>query len=365
MKRRAASHGARPDQIAGLQKVAVEEVLKGLDINPVSLQLAATQLMSGNTDIKYRKMGLHLMPYGRQTGGEAAAGTLELFARSEVIDAGRLFDDAAESTRVETGSETAVEGPEMDDAVDAVRDARIVIMNPPFTNRTKAGEKLAERDQRTLRRRIDALEQMLVESEPSLDGVLDKNSIQPMFETLAGCCLSEGTRGVIAMVAPTIIAAASSAAGMRLWMAERFHIHTILTNFATRDGNLSQNAEINESIFVFCRCDGPNLPTRVIALDRFPADEHDTEALHSYLRSTSDGVLPDGWGEVSYWPAERVASGDWTAAVWRSPSLATAAAAFAQHADLKAMQREREIHKTGPTLSAGYRRTTHATGRGA
>ncbi|MYK92355.1 MAG: hypothetical protein F4026_09570 [Synechococcus sp. SB0669_bin_8] len=366
MKRRAASHGARPDQIAGLQKVAVEEVLKGLDINPVSLQLAATQLMSGNTDIKYRKMGLHLMPYGRQTGGEAAAGTLELFARSEVIDAGRLFDDAAESTRVETGSETAVEGPEMDDAVDAVRDARIVIMNPPFTNRTKAGEKLAERDQRTLRRRIDALEQMLVESEPSLDGVLDKNSIRPMFETLAGCCLSEGTRGVIAMVAPTIIAAASSAAGMRLWMAERFHIHTILTNFATRDGNLSQNAEINESIFVFCRCDGPNLPTRVIALDRFPADEHDTEALHSYLRSTSDGVLPDGWGEVSYWPAERVASGDWTAAVWRSPSLATAAAAFAQHADLAAMQRERSRSTRPARRSApdtAERRTRRAGAR--
>ncbi len=56
MKRRAVLHGADHDRLAELQKVAVEKMLKGLDINPVSLQLAATQLMAGNTDVKYRRM---------------------------------------------------------------------------------------------------------------------------------------------------------------------------------------------------------------------------------------------------------------------------------------------------------------------
>ncbi|WP_419944532.1 DEAD/DEAH box helicase family protein [Candidatus Poriferisodalis sp.] len=369
MKRRARRNGADDARLADLQQVAVQEVLKGMDINPVSLQLAATQLMSGNTDVKYRKMGLHLMPYGRQPGGEVAAGTLEMLARSELVDARRLFDDAVDSARLKTGAETVVEGPEMDDAVSAARNARIVIMNPPFTNRTKAGEKLEPSEQQALRRRIDALEQMLIRSEPSLDGALDKNSIRPMFETLAGCCLSEGKENVIAMIAPTIIAAAPSAADMRQWMAARFHLHTILTSFASRDGNLSQSTEINESIFVFRQCDGPHPPTRIVALDRFPSDEQEAETLHSYLRSTQAGILPDGWGEVSSWPAEAAIAGDWTAAVWRAPRLAAAASAFARHADLAALHANGGggggIHKTNPILSARYRRTTNPTGRAA
>ncbi len=365
MKRRAGLHGADRDRLAELQKVAVEEVVKGLDINPVSLQLAATQLMSGNADVKYRKMGLHLMPYGPQLDGGSAAGTLEMLARSEIIASGRLFDDAAESSRVETGAEKSLEGPEMDDAATAATDARVVIMNPPFTNRTKAGEKFDNDDQRALRHRMDALEQMLVNAEPSLDGVLDKNSIQPMFETLAGYCLPKNDAGALVMIAPTVIATAASADGMRSWMAERFHLHTILTNFATRDGNLSQNTEINESIFVFSRCDGPHPPTRVIALDRFPGDEQETETLHSHLRSIETGSLPDGWGEVSHWPAERVVAGDWTAAVWRSSELATAAAEFASRDDLASLRGGGgSVHKTNPTLSAQYTRTQNTADRG-
>ena len=64
MKRRAQEQGADELDIAQLQKLAVEETIKGLDINPMSLQLAASQLTAGNRDIQYRKMGLHLMPYG-------------------------------------------------------------------------------------------------------------------------------------------------------------------------------------------------------------------------------------------------------------------------------------------------------------
>ncbi len=64
MKRRAREQGAGESQITGLQKLAVEQTIKGLDINPVSLQLAAAQLTAGNHEISYRRMGLHLMPYG-------------------------------------------------------------------------------------------------------------------------------------------------------------------------------------------------------------------------------------------------------------------------------------------------------------
>ena len=166
MKRRARLHEADGERLAELQKVAVEEVLKGLDVNPVSLQLAATQLMSGNADVKYRQMGLHLMPYGPESDGISAAGTLELLARSEIIASGRLFDDAAESSRIRTGAEQSLKGPEMDDAAIAATNASVIVMNPPFTNRSKAGEKFDHDDQRSLRGRMDTLEQFVGELRP-------------------------------------------------------------------------------------------------------------------------------------------------------------------------------------------------------
>ena len=111
---------------------------------------------------------------------------------------------------------------------------------------------------------------------------------------------------------------------------------------------------------MFRRCDGTHPPTRVIALDRFPADERDTETLHSYLRSTETGTLPDGWGEISYWPAERVAAGDWTGAVWRSPILAEDAARFAESNQLQPMKAsDLTAWATGRMLRGAYRRAQH------
>ncbi|MDE0653935.1 MAG: DEAD/DEAH box helicase family protein [bacterium] len=350
MKRRARAAGASEQRLAELQRVAVESVVKGMDINPVSLQLAAAQLTQGNQDIRYRKMGLYLMPYGEAdptSGRRGSAGSLELLGQRKFLQRpGELPFDSdiggeIGSQRLALDDDLSNDA-ELEDAVDAALDCRIVVMNPPFTNRTKMGEKFKPITRANLRDRSDCLQRMLCEADPSVDGVLDKNSIHPVFATLGERCLTDATGAVLAMISPTILATNASGLAERRWLASRLHLHTVLTNFATRDGNLSQNTEINESVFVFRRYDGPHPPTRVIALDRFPADERDTETLHSHLRTTETGTLPDGWGEISYWPAERVTAGDWTAAVWRSPELAAAAAEFASHDDLAALQRERE-----------------------
>ena len=329
MKRRAAAQGATNPQLAELQKTAVEDTLKGLDINPVSLQLAAAQLTAGNHDIRYRKMGLHLMPYGPQPDNPArvSAGTLELLGQQAIVPrrgAMNLGDDKIQSQTVWPQGDDA----ELEDAVHAVKDARIVIMNPPFTNRNNMGEKFPKAIQQALRRRADDMEQGLVNSDQELDDFVDKNSIAPLFVALADkCAWKEGA--ILTLIHPTIALSNPSGLNERRILAQRYHIHTVLSCHQPGNVNLSQSTGINESVIVATRHLGPKPPTRFINLDRMPFDDAEVEELCRCLADCPQGSIADGWGEVFHWPAERIAAGDWTPAIWRSPELAEAAARFA------------------------------------
>ena len=170
MKRRAREQGASETQLTELQKLAVEETIKGLEINPVSLQLAASQLTTGNQDIRYRRMGLHLMPYGPSLDDptKVSAGTLELLGQKSIVPRNNelgLADDRIRSQIVWNQQAEA----ELEDAVEAVKDARIIIMNPPFSSRKKMGEKFSQATKRQLQRRVDAMEELLTSSPSVLD----------------------------------------------------------------------------------------------------------------------------------------------------------------------------------------------------
>ncbi len=334
MKRRATERGADTETLTSLQKIAVEDTIKGLDINPVSLQLAASQLTAGNQRVSYRRMGLHLMPYGpdRHAPDRVYAGTLELLGQRAVVRRPNeldLGDDAIGSQATwETTDDT-----ELEDAVDAVKNARIVIMNPPFTNRAKMGEKFPAETQMALRDRADLMEQELTQADPGLVEFADKNSIRPLFVGLADHCLKRSD-GTLTMINPTIALSAPSGLNERRILAERYQIHTVLTGRWPREFTLSQNTEIDESIIVAMRSEGNKAPTRFVQLDKMPVDESEVDDLHRCLLECEQGQIANGWGEISYWPVELIAAGDWTPAIWRSPELAEAAACFANHEQL-------------------------------
>ena len=324
MKRRAREQGATESEIGQLQKTAVEDTLKGMDINPISLQLAASQLTTGNQDIGYRRMGLHRMPYGPQPGDPAkvSAGTLELLGQREIVPRNSELD--LPDDRIASEEVWAQGGEAMEDAVDAVRGGvRIVIMNPPFTNRAKMGEKFPQATQQALRSRVDDMERVLVRNDKSLEDFVDKNALEPLFTALSDRCIGDES-GVLTMINPTVALCAPSALDKRRILAQRFHIHTILTSHQPGQMSMSQNTNINESIIVAKRHEGEKPPTRVINLDRFPSDDTEAADLHECLVGCDEGSIATGWGEVSYWPAERMEAGDWTPAIWRSPILARA-----------------------------------------
>ena len=359
LKRRAKEQGADDAQIAGLQKLAVEDTIKGLDINEVSLQLAASQLTTGNRYIRYRRMGLHRMPYGPQPGapGQISAGTLELIGQKSIISRDRelnLADDKIDSHTVWHQTDDA----DLEEAVEAAKDARIVIMNPPFTNRAKMGEKFPKSTQQALRKRVDDLEGMLTRNDPSLADFVDKNSLAPLFDALADKCLTSSSSGILTLVHPTIAMTAPAAQNERRILAQRYHIHTVLTCHQPGQPNLSENTNINESIIVAVRQDGAKSPTRFVNLDRMPVNNAEVDELHQYLAECDKGIIANGWGEVSEWPAERIAAGDWTPAVWRSPELAEAAARFANDNSMPTIkQTARDPWKTGALLSGSFEPT--------
>ena len=230
MKRRATERGADTESLTSLQKIAVEDTIKGLDINPVSLQLAASQLTAGNQRVSYRRMGLHLMPYGpdRHAPDRVYAGTLELLGQRAVVRRPNELDLGDDAIGSQATWETTDDA-ELEDAVDAAKDARIIIMNPPFTNRSKMGEKFPAETQTALRDRADLMEQELTKADPGLMEFADKNSIEPLFVGLADHCV-ERSDGTLTIINPTIALTAPSSQRKRLALAQRFHIHTVLTS---------------------------------------------------------------------------------------------------------------------------------------
>ena len=359
MKRRARERGASNDRLAELQKLGVEGTIKGLDINPVSLQLAASQLTTGNQEIGYRRMGLHLMPYGphQDYPKRVSIGTLELLGQKAVIprerELGYADDDIASHLTWSPADDT-----ELEDAVSAVKDARVVIMNPPFTNRAKMGEKFPKETQRLMRSRADMMEEILVEADFGLSEFVDKNSIRPLFVALAEH-IQKHRDGVVSMIIPSIALSSTSGLKERQILAKRFYIHTVLTCHQPGNNNMSQNTNINESIVVMRRHhDGPKPPTRFVQLDKMPVDEIEVEALHCCVLDCSQGQISNGWGEVSYWPTDRMEEGDWVPTIWRSPELADASTIFANHPDLLAIADVPglSVHSTGRALRDSFER---------
>ena len=359
MKRRARDQGASEDRLSELHKLAVEEVISGLDINPVSLQLAAAQLTAGNR-VAYRKMGLHRMPYGSSEGRGVAVGSLELLGQKKILPKIGQFDFDEEML----GSEQlrmSEDDPLLEDAVAAACNVRIVIMNPPFTNRVTMGEKFASQIQRGIRLRTDGLEDTLVLNDPEMKGFVDKNSVRPLFVALADRCI-DYSAGILAMITPTIALTTTSGRYERIVIAKRFYIHTLLTCHQPGQINLSQNTSINDSIVIAKRHKGVKPPTRIVSLDRMPADSLEVADLHRCLSGCGTGLIPNGWGEVSEWPAERIEAGDWSAVVWRSPQLATKASQLANDKKLSSLRKQDMMPAaTGQLLRGSFRKSAPGT----
>ncbi len=247
MLRRARENGMNSTGLARLQKIGVEKTIKGLDINEVSLQFASSQLTTGSKGVSYRRMGLHLMPYG-PIEGNVSIGSLEMLRQSRMLpDPSMLYPDDTNHSEVVWGD---TDNDEVVDVIDDVKGSRIVIMNPPFTNRNRMGGKFPKEVQVKLRAAVDIAREKLIGHDPALTtDSLDKNSVQPMFTALADLCIPRD-EGVLSMIVPTIALTAPSGETERKFLAERYHIHLIMTSHVHNDRNMAGEINANHSLVV-------------------------------------------------------------------------------------------------------------------
>jgi len=304
------------------------------------------------------------MEYGPRPDGTVAVGSLELLGQTAIVarkdewnhDYDKINQLDSKRVNLSKGDDPLLEAP-----VEAVNDVRLVVMNPPFTNRSKQGEKFPKEIQRKMRAKADSLGDALTNHDPEMLEFADKNSIEPLFVMLADKCLNHNN-GILSMITPTISMTATSAKTKRRILAKRFYIHTILTSHVPSQVNLSQDTGINDSIFVAHRFEGTRPPTRIISLDRMPLNEHEVAEFHECLLRCKGGLIQNGWGEVSEWPTNQVEDGDWSAAVWRSPKLAAEASKFENMESLISLRDQKMIPAaTGQVLRGDFQRSDPET----
>ena len=331
MERRAREQGIDEKILKRLRRYAVEHGVVGLDINPVSLQLAGAQLIIGDIDARYKRMGLWEMPYGKQgddPNEPARAGSLELLVDKRVVGESEdddLFPETLLPYKTAVSGqqiglkedEPAEQKGKVEDVVDAVVGRRVVLTNPPFVTRSKLGKKFKAEEQEAIRRRIDAGQAVMDARCAELKNITGKNTTGPLYVGLGLRCIARNN-GILGMVLPTIGLLAPTGLQERKILAKELHIRYVVTAHDPKHPNMSQNTAANESLVIGTR-DGreTNRPTTFVSIGSMPET---TGEVLEIVEAIRDGSCVFGvkTRQVS---KMRLQKGDWSAAGWSDPTL--------------------------------------------
>ncbi|MCY4262116.1 MAG: N-6 DNA methylase, partial [Candidatus Dadabacteria bacterium] len=309
------------EERVALHKRLVEDVLCGLDINQHGIQLAACNMTLGAPTVDYTRMNLMTMPHGPQPDGKKAkAGSLEILT----ADAERL--DLFEASRPRQSLEDfkAKQVNESEKIRFPLRGLNAVIMNAPFTaneNRNRkygdAGRKAMQRHELDIRDRFKGRD--LVAGQ-----VITPNAVSSFFVPLGDQLLKRDS-GLLATVLPTTACTGTAGLAQRRFLAERFHIETVVTSHDPRRPNFSENTAIHESLLI-CRrrpqADrNPDRATRFFALRKMP----DTPAEAIEAADAIGKGSSSKWATVYEQPSARIREGDWRPCQFLDPVLVDAA----------------------------------------
>ena len=348
-----------PADEEALGLLLVEDVLWGYDVNLTATHMAASTLGMLSPTTRFHRMNIHRALLG-VFDGIPYLGSLDFLSGQA-----RLAAWPSVAQQVDSGQDTAEPPPPMD----------LVIMNPPFTRDSLRHDQFSSSDEQAIKRR----EKEVMEGQPHR-AAARLHSSGGAFTVLGEKMLNTGS-GALALILPSVVPTAPGNQELRRYLAQRFHIDTIVSSHDPKRIFFSENTSIGEALIVCRRWsgNGPKPPTRVVNLARNPATP--LEALDTAARIERVG---ETGSEVSYdftvqqVDAERIERGDWFAVNFLSPFLVEACRTLSeanpgdvstvplsQLADVgPAGQRIRDAftHSDMPTLSGRRALWYHKTG---
>ena len=236
----AARHERAGGDPAGLHTPMMEEVLYGCDVMPSAAHITSATLSGAQPNIGFNQSRIYTMPYGRQSDGTVAIGSLELLQSSHLLSLFNTNDPALRTGSV--GEETATQI--NIDIPDASFD--VVIMNPPFTRATNhegahaditnpafAAFDATPEDQKAMGDRINQLGKGFCYH--------GNAGIASAFAALGDKKLKPG--GVLALVLPLSAAAGLSWQGLREMLTKGYSNLTVLSIAASDNDHLSFSAD--------------------------------------------------------------------------------------------------------------------------
>ena len=302
--RNAAGRGDPEDEeVLGL--LLVEDVLWGYDVNLTATHMAASTLGMLSPTTRFNRMNVHRSLLG-VFDGEPYLGSLDFLSGQP-----RLAAWPSSTQQVESEEGIGEPPPPMD----------LVIMNPPFTRDSLRHDQFSRADEQAIKRR----EKEVMEGQPYRQAARLSGSANA-FMVLGDKTLREDV-GTLAVVLPTVMATSPAPAHTRKYLAQRFHIDTIVSSHDPARIFFSENTSIGEILMVCRRWsgDGPKPPTRVVNLARNPATP--LESLDTAARIERAGEKAIGSPAtftVQEVDSERIERGDWFAVNFLSPFLVEA-----------------------------------------
>ena len=282
-----------------MARALIQDVLSGYDVNLTATHMAATTLGLLSPTTRFQNMKIGRVLLGIDDDGTARVGSLEFLEHQAKLlswpNAGQIV------SQVDTDEQMAQPDP-----------ADLVIMNPPFTQHDLRYQQFDDNEKWEIRNR----EKQLFANRP-----VHLSSIGNAFLVLANY-IRKAKGSTVAAVLPMATATHTTSRRIRQFLANNYHIETIVTSHDPDRIYFSENTDIGE-ILIICRVrtdtDEPKLPTRVVNLIVSPGTPADAVSLAAAIENGT--VMAQNYGTVQEWPFNRIAAGDWGAVQFLSPHL--------------------------------------------
>ena len=325
-----------------LDLALVESVLWGYDSNLTATHMAATTLGMMAPSARFQRMNIHRVRFG-VFDDEPYVGSLEFLSGQA-----RLVSWPNLAQQVES-----------DEASELRSDTDLLIMNPPFTRDSLRYDQFRA-DERAVKDR----EMEIVAGLP--DPAAARLSGNANAFIVLGEKMQKMRAGTLAMVLPTAIATNPAAFHTRRYLAEKYHVDTIVVSHDPERIFFSENTSIGEMLVICRRKIRGGRATRVVKLARNPATPVTALDVAARIESgRADGEIDFVMEEVA---PDLIEAGDWSAINFLSPFLTDAyrmlVGGGASEVAMTPLRRLADVGPEGRRIRDAYTRSAMPTALG-